>query len=263
MTARETETAVIRKEGRLRIFALALLIAVALHFLPMFIFTPLKSTPEREQTDRRFTVMVNNVPSAQYDPFDLYYWLKYENPVLFAEPDYDTGFSAWQRERRARLETEDASRPLQLSLTGPIAFPKNQYDFTPRTPEKLLPPLAIRMPFRLAAPARPEKRTTTFPKWTAADGTDLGALFPDGDQIRALVARKEPKHATVLLLTPGRVPELPPTIKVGRSSGSPELDMRAAGALAAFAGSDENRPMLKKLKYVIVDWGNVKRSPQP
>ena len=252
-----------RRGGKLQIFAAALFIAVLLHFLPMFIFTPVKRVPEKEQTDRRFTVMVNNVPSAQYDPFDLYYWLKFGDPTLFAEPDYDSGFSAAQRNRKSPLEADDATSPFQLSLTSQTAFPQNSYLFETRSLGTLLQPLTLPMPFRPASGKTADgERKESFPKWTAADGSDLGNLFPDREQIRKLVLKNKPKHSTLLLLTPGALPQMPPTIKVGRSSGSPELDMKASGALAVYAGSSENRPLLPKLKYVAVDWGNSGRKTQ-
>ncbi len=252
-----------REGGKLKIFAAALFIALLLHVLPMLIFTPVKKVPEKEQTGRRFTVMVNNVPTAQYDPFDLYYWLKFGDPTLFAVPDYDSGFSAAQKSRQSPLEADDAIHPIQLSLTNPMAFPENRYLFASRSMEHLLQPLTLPMPIPLAsAGTGPEIRKEAFPKWTAADGTSLGNLFSDREKIRSLVAKLKPKHATILLLSPGSEPEMPPTIKVGRSSGTPELDMRASGALAAYAGSDKNATLLKKLKYVIVDWGTTGRTPQ-
>ena len=248
------------EEGKLRILAAAFLIAVLLHFLPMFIFTPVKSVPEKEQTDRRFTVMLNKEPSAQYDPFDLYYWLKFGDPTLFAKPDYDSGFSASQKIRKSPLEADDAPAPMQLSLTTQTAFPENHYDFIPRSMGTLLQPLALRMPFPLTLPETgTRERKQTFPKWTAADGTDLGNLFSDQEKIRSLVIKNKPERSTVLLLSRGTTPEMPPMIKVGRSSGSPELDMRASGALAAYAGRTENAALPEKLKYIIVDWGTAGR----
>ena len=252
-----------REEGKLRIFAAALFIALLLHFLPMFIFTPLKSVPEKEQTDRRFTVMVNNVPTAQYDPFDLYYWLKFGEPTLFAEPDYDSGFSAYQKNRKSPLDADDSTQPLSLSLTNPTAFPENRYRFDLRNMGRLLQPLHLPMPLRSApSPSGTKGRNGTFPRWTAADGTDLGDLFNDLEKIRTLVAKHQPKLSTILLLSPGGAPEMPPVIKVGRSSGCPELDIRASGALAAHAAAAGNEAILKKLKYVVVDWGTTGRSMQ-
>ena len=93
-----------------------------------------------------------------------------------------------------------------------------------------------------------------------ADGTELGDLFADSPDILRHIARSAPQRGTVLRLTPSELPELPPRIQVIQSCGNTELDIQAAGALAAHAGAGLSREQLERLKYVIVDWHTAARS---
>lgn len=259
-TAAVSGTGRARRERTFWIFAASLLIAVLLHLLPALVFTPVKNVRGKEQTDRRFTVMVNNVPTAQYDPCDLYYWLKYGDPALFAAPDYDSGFSAYLKNRQSHIEADDSIQPMQLSLTRKSAFPENVYSNEPRSMNALLSPLNIRMPFSLAADQdKMTERNEIFPKWTAANGADLGNLFSDKEEIQRQLKKFTPERSTVLFLSRGRTPDMPPLIKVSQSSGNTSLDMLAVGALASYAGAEERGAALKNLKYVIVDWGTIRR----
>ena len=92
------------------------------------------------------------------------------------------------------------------------------------------------------------------PLWTMADGTEIGDLFADSPDIMRHIIRSAPTRGTVLQLTPPSEEELPPQIKVVQSCGDTNLDIQAAGALAAYAGAGLSAEQLNRLKYVIVDW---------
>jgi len=239
---------------RTAIFLLILLIALLLHMLPMVLFSTVKTTAGKEQADRRFTVMVNNVPSAQYDPYDLHYWLTYGDPMRFARPDPEDGFTSFLRSRNEAPGMEDSETVQQISLTRALASPENRYEFRLRTPGELLHPLRPPMP-RLA-PEQPKEKPSPpigYPRWTAADGTDLGNLFLHDESIPRRVRLAHPKGPTVLLFYKGEN-DMPPHIKVRQSCGNAQLDVLASAALSSYAKEKLGSPELDHLNYVIVDW---------
>ena len=243
-----------------QVFLVALLLAAAVHILPLLFFKPLEKQDAAVETGRRFTVMVGREPTAQEDPFDLYYWLRYGNPTDFSAPDYEHGFSAGLRVRQAKTVELRPIPPDSVSLTRKYAYPGNDYFPAPRTPEELLFPLYPHLPAQTKATSKTAVRQSGRPLWTVADGTELGDLFADSPDILRHIARSTPQRGTVLRLTPSELPELPPRIQVIQSCGNTELDIQAAGALAAHAGTGLSREQLERLKYVIVDWHTAARS---
>lgn len=243
-----------------QVFLVALLLATAVHILPLLFFKPLEKQDAAVETGRRFTVMVGREPTAQEDPFDLYYWLRYGNPTDFSAPDYEHGFSAGLRVRQAKTVELHPIPPDSVSLTRKYAYPVNDYFPAPRTPGELLFPLYPHLPAQTKATSKTAVRQSGRPLWTVADGTELGDLFADSPDILRHIARSAPQRGTVLRLTPSELPELPPRIQVIQSCGNTELDIQAAGALAAHAGAGLSREQLERLKYVIVDWHTAARS---
>lgn len=243
-----------------QVFLVALLLAAAVHILPLLFFKPLEKQDAAVETGRRFTVMVGREPTAQEDPFDLYYWLRYGNPTDFSAPDYEHGFSAGLRVRQAKTVELHPIPPDSVSLTRKYAYPVNDYFPAPRTPGELLFPLYPHLPAQTKATSKTAVRQSGRPLWTMADGTELGDLFADSPDILRHIARSAPQRGTVLRLTPSELPELPPRIQVIQSCGNTELDIQAAGALAAHAGAGLSREQLERLKYVIVDWHTAARS---
>lgn len=243
-----------------QVFLAALLLAAAVHVFPLLFFKPMEKQDAAVETGRRFTVMVGREPTAQDDPFDLYYWLQYGNPTDFSAPDYDHGFSAGLRVRQVKTVELRPIPPESVSLTRKYAYPVNHYFPAPRTPEELLFPLYPHTLTQTLSASKNTIRQSGRPLWTMADGTELGDLFADSPDILRHIARTAPQRGTVLRLTPSDLPELPPRIQVIQSCGNTELDIQAAGALAAHAGAGLSREQLERLKYVIVDWQTAIRT---
>lgn len=235
----------------------ALLFALLTHALPLLFFRPLEKLPATVETGRRFTVMVGHEPTPSDDPYDLYYWLHAGDPMDFTRSDYEHGFSSYLRVREDQSMKLLPIPPLAVSLTRDYADPVNRFFPSSRTPEELMPelrpfiyPPGIRQTGKKALPHESSNR----PLWTMADGTEIGDLFADSPDIMRHIIRSAPTRGTVLQLTPSNEEELPPQIKVVQSCGDTNLDIQAAGALAAYAGAGLSAEQLNRLKYVIVDW---------
>lgn len=194
--------------------------------LPLFLFRPMK----RQKTDMgsrgRFTFMTNT-PSKSDDKYDLLYWERTGNPMLFAKADHVLGFSAFLRPGRMHFrpgENGAADLPVLGSLLPDIGF---RSGLSPRLPSDLLPAPGIPVTTPGSAVSSPKRNAPLF-------FLEDGSLLP----ITAdLPPAETAAGATVLRVTKGQA-GMPPQVRIIRSSGNPRLDLAALRAVSRSAFSD-------------------------
>ena len=239
-----------------RSFFLLLILAVSAlsMLLPVFLFSPVKKAPEKEITDRRFTVMLNQTPTILNDPYDLAYWLVYCDPSSFAKPDWETGFSSFLRggKRFSAVQRDFAEN---LSLTSLFASPETVAASEIRTPDQLFSRLrpAITRPFP-DLPDGKKKEKPKYPRWTDLSGTDLGDLFGENQKIHLYLRRKTPEDPTILRIDRKTSEYMPPSVRVAASCGNRNLDVLASGALASAVARNMNSTLFTRIRFVVVDW---------
>ena len=239
-----------------RFFFLLLILAVSIFsmLLPAFLFSPVKKTPEKEVTDRRFTVMLNQTPTILNDPYDLAYWLVYCDPRSFANPDWETGFSSFLRGGR-RFSAIQGDFAENLSLTSSFASPETASAFENRTPDQLFSRLrpAVSRPLP-DLQDKTKKEKPKYPRWSDLAGNDLGDLFGENQKVQSHLRRKTPEKPTVLRIDRQNSEFMPPSVRVVDSSGNRNLDMLASRTLASAAVRNLNSSLFSKIRFVVVDW---------
>ena len=241
----------------LRRFFFRLLILTVSMFsmlLPAFLFSPVKKAPEKEITDRRFTVMLNQTPTILNDPYDLAYWLIYCDPRSFAQPDWETGFSSFLRggKRFSAIQGDFAEN---LSLTSSFASPETAFVSENRTPDQLFSRLRPAVPRPLPdLPDKANKEKPRFPRWSDLAGNDLGDLFGENQKFLSYLRRKTPKGSTVLRIDRQNSEYMPLSVRVVDSCGNRNLDMLASRALASAAVRNLNSALFARIRFVVVDW---------
>ena len=222
--------------------------------LPAFLFSPVRKTPEKEITDRRFTVMLNQIPTVLNDPYDLAYWLIYCDPRSFAQPDWEAGFSSFLRggKRFSAIQRDFAEN---LSLTSSFASPETPFVPEIRTPDQLFSRLRPAIPRPLPnIPDEKKTEKTQYPRWTDLSGADLGNLFGENQKYRSYLRRKAPEGPTILRIERQSGDFMPPSVRVELSCGNRSLDVLASGTVAAAAARNMNSSLFARIRFVVVDW---------
>ena len=239
-----------------RFFFRLLILAVSIFsmLLPAFLFSPVRKAPEKEITDRRFTVMLNQTPTILNDPYDLAYWLIYCDPSSFAQPDWESGFSSFLRggKRFSAIQRDFADN---LSLTSSFVSPETVFVSENRTPDRLFSRLRPAVPRPLPdLPDKMKKEKPKYPRWNDLSGTDLGDLFGENQKFRSYLRRKTPDDATILRIDRKASEYMPPSVRVAASCGNRNLDMLASRALASAVARNMNSSLFTRIKFVVVDW---------
>lgn len=239
-----------------RSFFLLFILAVSVIslLLPAFLFMPVSKTPEKEITDRRFTVMLNQTPTIQNDPYDLAYWLIYCDPRSFALPDWNNGFSSFLR-GGSRFSASHKDFEEDLSLTSQFSSPENQFVWKIRTPDQLFPRLRPAIPRSLPEdPFQKKTEKTSYPRWSDFSGNDLGDLFEGDRKYRSVLLRTDPKKKTVLQVD-RNTGNMPPSVRVYESCGSKTLDILASNAFSAAAARNmKSSSRFDGIRFVVIEW---------
>lgn len=205
--------------------------SILLAILPLLIFRPIKqkSTPPVQKS--RFTFMTNTPTSVQ-DPHDLVYWQKAGNPMLFAKPDSQYGFSAFfkpeQRHRRPGNIADSALPELQKILPAPSLQIETQ-----RTPAELLSD-SIYPVISTEKTTEPLLKTNAPAVAIFEDGTVIPLKDIAEDDLKG--ARLEPAAFHIKQKQNGA----PPEIRLIRSSGNSKLDQLALRQLFLPAAQNKN-----------------------
>lgn len=238
-----------------RFFFLLFILAVsaASVLLPAFLFVPVSKAPEKEIADRRFTVMLNQTPTIQNDPYDLAYWLIYCDPRSFALPDWNNGFSSFLR-GGSRFSANHKDFEEDLSLTSPFSSPENQYVWKIRTPDQLLSRLRPAIPRSLPeVPSQKKTEKPSYPRWSDFSGKDLGDLFAGDQKYRSVLLRANPEKKTILQID-RNADNMPPSVRVYESCGSKALDILASNAFSAAAARNMRSSRFNGIRYAVIEW---------
>ncbi len=227
--------------------ALILLVAIALHVILFSLFTPIPKSVRERARGSRFTILCSPADVKNNDPYELRYWLRFTDPESFLKPDPVSGFSLI---RNLRTLSPPNPEDFQHDLFVLFSMSGTQQNAVPlsRSLKDFDHGFAIPL-VRHSVPSKIPAAEPAYPVWTDEKGqVTLGLFLSDDDALKVL-SRQKSENPTLLQVTQRK--DLPPEVRVLKSSGNRTLDLLADRQLAAFFG---NNPTSETEKFFTVTW---------
>lgn len=223
-------------------------ITVALHAALLFLFKPIQTDPHTLRTASHYTVICKTEELARNDMHQLDYFLKYTEPETFVKPNDEYGFSQVRQMRyydfqHPRMTLSD----LFSRVTGSGNCRENDIASI-REPSELavLPRIPIHAPQIKEMPPA----AVQYPVWSDLKGNLFYGLLVKDEGARKILEKNKASSSTILMYLPAKGKDVPPLIRILRSSGSPALDTLAERQLALYAASAG----LKTENLFLVTW---------
>ena len=224
------------------------LITVGFHAVLLFLFKPIQADTHPLRSASHYTVIWKPEDLAGGDEHQLNYFLKYTEPETFVKPDDEHGFSLVRGMRyydfqRPRMTVPDLFARVSGSDAGsgqPFAAVRELSDLT----------IAPRIPVYSPQLKEPVATAVQYPVWSDLKGNLFyGLLVPD-DGARKILEKNNAASSTILSCLPAKEKDMPPLIRILRSSGNPALDTLAERQLALYVASAG----LQKENLFLVTW---------
>lgn len=238
------------KQKRNLPFSALLLIAfaaVGLHALLIFLFKPIQTDSHALRTGSHYTVICKPEDLAGKDIHQLNYWLKYMEPETFVKPNDEHGFSMVREMRYYDfLQPVKAAPELFRRASGTYGADRRSVSVRELADLNSSPQIPVAVPHVKKA----ETVSAQYPVWSDLKGNLIyGLLFKDEASLKIL-RKNEAETSTILSIVPAPEKDLPPEIRILRSSGNRTLDVLAERQLAIYAATAG----LKKENLFLVTW---------
>ena len=208
---------------------------VAFHAMLLFLFKPIQADSHTLRTASHYTVVCRPEDLAGADGHQINYWLKYMEPENFVKPNDEYGFSMVREMRyydfqRPRMNIPDLFRRVSGARSGAdLALPavRELAELT------AWPQIPVRVP-----PVKEmETASVQYPVWSDLKGNLFYGLLVKDEASHKILEKNKAETSTILTFLPAKETDMPPLIRILRSSGSPALDTLAERQLALYAAS--------------------------
>lgn len=210
-------------------------VTVAFHAVLLFLFKPIQEDSHARRSASHYTVICKPEDLAGADEHQLNYFLKYTEPETFVKPNDESGFSLV---RQMRYYDFQRPRMILSDLFSRVSGSRNGMENSPAPSRELgdltaFPRIPLHTPqVKETAPAQ-----VPYPVWSDLKGNLFYGLLVKDESAMKILEKNRAESPTVLAYLPGKEKDLPPLIRILRSSGSPALDTLAERQLALYAAS--------------------------
>ena len=223
-------------------------LTVALHAVLLFLFKPIQTDPHTLRTASHYTVICKPEELAGNDMHQLNYYLKYTEPETFVKPNDETGFSQVRQ-----MRYYDFQRP-RMILSDLFSRVSGNGDETEKDTVSIREPAALavlpRIPIHTPQIKETPPAAVQYPVWSDLKGNLFYGLLVKDEGARKILEKNKASSSTILTYLPAKGKDVPPLIRILRSSGSPALDTLAERQLALYGASAG----LKTENLFLVTW---------
>ncbi len=209
-------------------------VTLGLHALLIFLFKPIQDDPHTLRSGSHYTVICKPEDLAGKDIHLLNYWLKYMEPETAVKPNDDSGFSMVREMRYYDFQQPQSMAPELFRKASGISGAEKQ-----SMPVRELADLnsSPRIPIAVPRLEKPNAVSVRYPVWTDLKGNLIYGLLFEDEASRKILRKNKAETSTILSLVPAPEKDLPPEIRILRSSGNHALDLLAERQLAVYAAT--------------------------
>ncbi len=227
----------------------AFIIAVVLHLLLLFLFSPPKTeTMGHNQMYQRISMLSLKKDSDFINSINN--WMDFADPSLISKPSEDFGYGVITRHRGFRSpQISDTVKPAGEVLE--FIVNSKHYDLSSinssKDSKQILPDYLV--------PQIKETQSSVlrYPRIITADGQVIPDVFVDRKEIAGELAKSSPSGNTVIAFKPGRIKGFLPRFRIVQSCGVKQLDNIAVRKMV---GSEVLAALLKENNFasVSISW---------